>query len=149
MRSKLTIAVVLLLGLFAVGCTKTDTPATTKESSAVPKAAASDVEIKPTISLSRERIPQNGWLKMYGKGFTPKGTVLSHLRRPDGTEFREVSLLADAHGEFEHDIDTLLLQRGVHDLWVLDSASGLTSNFAHFTATDDPGPSERPIAPNY
>jgi len=86
---------------------------------------------------------------MYGKGFTPKSTVLSHLRRPDGTEFREVSLLTDARGEFEHDIDSLLLQRGVHDLWVLDTATGLTSNFAHFNATDDPGPAERPIAPNY
>jgi hypothetical protein len=128
---------IFLFGFFLVACAKTDTP------------AASDVQIKPTITVSRERIPQNGWLKMYGKGFTPKGTVLSHLRRPDGTEFREVSLLADAHGEFAHDIDTLLLQRGVHDLWVLDTATGVTSNVAHFTATDDQGPSERPIAPNY
>jgi len=128
---------VLLFGLCLVACTKTDT------------STASDGQTKPTITLSRERIPQNGWLKMYGKGFTPKATVLSHLRRPDGTEFREVSLLTDANGGFEHDIDTLLLQRGVHDLWVLDTATGLTSNFAHFTATDDQGPAERPIAPNY
>jgi len=86
---------------------------------------------------------------MFGKGFTPKSNVQSHLRRPDGTEFREVSILTDAHGGFEHDIDTLLLMRGVHDLWVMDSATGLTSNFAHFNATEDQGPSERPIAPNY
>jgi len=86
---------------------------------------------------------------MYGKGFTPKSNVQSHLRRPDGTEFREVSMLTDAQGEFVHDVDTLLLQRGVHDLWAVDSATGLTSNFAHFNATEDQGPSERPLAPTY
>jgi hypothetical protein len=131
-----------------VACSKTDTPSTAKESSVTSAATASEAQIKPTINLSRERIPQKGWLKMYGKGFTPKSNVQSHLRRPDGTEFREVSILTDAHGEFEHDIDTLLLQRGVHDLWVVDSATGVTSNFAHFNATDDQGPAERPIAPN-
>jgi hypothetical protein len=137
-----------LFGLCLMACTKTDTPPAAKDSSATAAAAAPDAQIKPTITLSRERIPQKGWLKMYGKGFTPKSNVQSHLRRPDGTEFREVSILTDAHGEFEHDIDTLLLMRGVHDLWVVDSATGLTSNFAHFNATDDQGPSERPIAPN-
>ena len=84
---------------------------------------------------------------MYGKGFTPRSNVQSHLRRPDGTEFREVSILTDDHGEFEHDIDTLLLFRGVHDLWVEDSATGLTSNVAHFNATDDQGPAEKPDHP--
>jgi hypothetical protein len=137
-----------LFGLCLVACSKTDTPSTAKESSVTSAATASEAQIKPTINLSRERIPQKGWLKMYGKGFTPKSNVQSHLRRPDGTEFREVSILTDAHGEFEHDIDTLLLQRGVHDLWVVDSATGVTSNFAHFNATDDQGPAERPIAPN-
>src|SRR6266550_4492205 len=124
--------VILLIGICLVACTKTETPATPKESAATPTAAVTDAQIKPTITLSRDRIPQNGWLKMYGKGFSPKQNVQSHLRRPDGTEFREVSILTDAHGEFEHDIDTLLLMRGVHDLWVIDSETGLTSNVAHF-----------------
>jgi hypothetical protein len=138
---------VLLFGFCLVACAKNDTPAAAKESPATPTAAAPEAQIKPTITLSRERIPQNGWLKMYGKGFTPKSNVQSHLRRPDGTEFREVSILTDAHGEFEHDIDTLLLMRGVHDLWAEDSASGLTSNIAHFTATDEQGPTEKPTHP--
>jgi hypothetical protein len=137
-----------VIGLCLVACARTDTPATAKESSASATAAVPEGQIKPAITLSRERIPQKGWLKMYGKGFTPKSNVQSHLRRPDGTEFREVSILTDARGEFEHDIDTLLLMRGVHDLWVVDSATGITSNYAHFDATDDQGPSERPVAPN-
>ena len=84
---------------------------------------------------------------MYGKGFSPRQNVQSHLRRPDGTEFREVSILTDVHGEFVQDIDTLLLLRGIHDLWVLDSATGLTSNVAHFDATNDQGPTEKPTHP--
>ncbi len=39
------------------------------------------------------------------KALLPNSNVQSHLRRPDGTEFREVSILTDAQGEFEHDID--------------------------------------------
>jgi hypothetical protein len=138
---------VLLFGLFLTACTRNDTPAAGKESPAASTAAVADGQVKPTITLSRERIPKEGWLKMYGKGFTPKSTVQSHLRRPDGTEFREVSILTDAHGEFVHDVDTLLLQRGVHDLWVIDSQSGLTSNIAHFEATEDQGPTEKPTHP--
>jgi len=84
---------------------------------------------------------------MFGKDFTPKHNVQSHLRRPDGTEFREISILTDAKGGFEHDIDTLLLMRGTHDLWVVDSETGLTSNVAHFQATDDQGPAEKPAYP--
>jgi hypothetical protein len=138
---------ILLFGFCLVACSKTDTSAAAKESPATPAAAASDGQIKPTINLSRERIPQKGWLKMYGTGFTPKHNVQSHLRRPDGTEFREISILTDAKGAFEHDIDTLLLMRGVHDLWVVDSETGLTSNVAHFEATDDQGPTEKPAYP--
>jgi len=138
---------VLLLGLFFLACTKTDTPASAKESSAAPTGAAPGGQIKPAITLSRDRVPQQGWLKMYGKGFTPNSNVKSHLRRPDGTEFREVPILTDAHGEFEHDIDSLLLMRGVHDLWVVDGASGKTSNVAHFTAIDESGPAEKPTHP--
>jgi len=138
---------VLLFGFCLVACSKTETPATAKESSATPAVAVSDPQIKPTVTLSRERIPQNGWLKMWGKGFTPKSNVQSHLRRPDGTEFLEVSILTDAHGEFEQDIDTLLLLRGVHDVWAVDSVTGLGSNVAHFDATNDPGPTEKPTHP--
>ncbi|HLQ76883.1 MAG TPA: hypothetical protein VK210_05990 [Terriglobia bacterium] len=138
---------VLLFGICLVACTKTETPTTAKEPSATSTAAAPEGQIKPTISLSRERIPKEGWLKMYGKGFSPRQNVQSHLRRPDGTEFREVSILTDVHGEFVQDIDTLLLLRGIHDLWVLDSATGLTSNVAHFDATNDQGPTEKPTHP--
>jgi len=139
----------LLLGLCLAGCTSANTQTTSKDSTPAPTTAAPDIQIKPTITLSRERIPKEGWLKMYGKGFTPKQNVQSHLRRPDGTEFREVSILADAKGEFVHDIDTLLLLRGTHDLWVVDSTTGVTSNIAHFEATNEAGPMEKPTHPTW
>ena len=132
---------ILVIGFCLVGCVKAETPATP-----TPGEAG---QIKPTITLSRERIPDNGWFKMYGKGFTPKQNVQSHLRRPDGTEFRELSILTDAHGEFEHDIENKLLLRGVHDLWVVDSTTGLTSNVAHFDATDEAGPILKPTHPTW
>ena len=135
--------VVLLVALTA--CSRTDNPPTAQPTPAAQAAVASPGQIKPTITLSRGRIPQEGWTKMFGKGFTPKADVQSHLKRPDGTEFRVLPLLTDEHGEFTHDIDSLLLLRGVHDVWVIDSTTGTTSNVVHFVATDEQGPSERPI----
>ncbi len=82
---------------------------------------------------------------MNGTGFTPKANVQSHLRRPDGTEYPEVSILTDVRGGFSHDIDTLLMLRGGHDVWVVDSTTGVSSNVGHFEATNEPGPAERPI----
>jgi hypothetical protein len=81
---------------------------------------------------------------MYGKGFTPRADIRSHLRRPDGTEFNVLPILTDAHGEFTHDIDTLLLKVGTHDLWVVDSTTGVSSNVAHFDVTLEQGPEEKP-----
>jgi len=144
MKSYWIIPFVVLLGSLTA-CSKPNDPATAQTAPAAQAAATSDGQIKPTITLSRERIPQGGWTRMFGKGFTPKADVRSHLKRPDGTEFRVLPILTDEHGEFTHDIDTLLLLRGVHDVWVIDSTSGLTSNVVHFTATDEQGPAERPI----
>jgi len=107
------------------------------------------VAIQPTVTLSRERIPESGWLIMVGKGFTPKQAVQSHLRRPDGTEFREVTILTDDKGAFEHDIDSLLLLKGVHDVWAVDTATGQSSNVAHFTTTNEPGPTQKPNYPTF
>jgi len=135
---------ILLFGLCLVACAKTDTT-TANESSASTTTAAPGGQIKPTITLSRERIPQDGWTKMFGKGFTPKANVQSHLKRPDGTEFREIPILTDAKGEFTHDIDSLLLLKGVHEVWVFDSTTGITSNVARFETTAEQGSKERPI----
>ena len=138
--------VVLFAALAALtSCSKTDNPATAQTTPTAQPEVTSGGQIKPRITLSRERIPQEGWTKMFGKGFTPRADVRSHLKRPDGTEFREIPILTDANGEFTHDIDSLLLLKGVHEVWVVDSATGITSNVARFETTTEQGPSERPI----
>lgn len=142
---RINLFVVLFAALVTMtACSKNDKPATPQATPVAPVAAASAGQIQPTITLSRERVPRSGWTKMFGKGFTPHSDVRSHLKRPDGTEFRVLPILTDEHGEFTHDIDTLLLLRGVHEVWVIDSATGLTSNVVHFEATNDQGPAEVP-----
>jgi hypothetical protein len=77
-------------------------------------------------------------VEMSGTGFTAKRNVSSHLRRPDGSEFPVLPLLTNDRGEFVHDIDTLLLAPGPHEVWVVDDASNVTSNVAHFEVTLEP-----------
>jgi hypothetical protein len=134
---------VLLLAVAA--CSSSENSATPQSESAAMAPAQSTKSTTPTISLSRTRLPEKGWVKMFGKGFTPKQDVISHLMRPDGREFPELRMLTDEHGEFTHEIDSLLLKIGTHDLWVLDTTTGITSNTVHFEVTHDQGPAERPI----
>ena len=74
---------------------------------------------------------------MRGTGFTKNSDVYSHLRRPDGTEFPVLPMRTDDRGEITHDIDTLLLSPGVHELWVEDDQANTTSNTVHFEVTSD------------
>ena len=89
----------------------------------------------PKITVSPAKILHLGHVEMKGTGFTPKSDVLSHLRRPDGTEFRVLEMYTNAKGEIEHDIDTVVMLPGVYDLWVEDVKAKTTSNVAHFEVT--------------
>lgn len=89
----------------------------------------------PTVTLSTERVPAKGWVYVEGAGFTPNANVTSHLLQPDGREFPYLPILTDANGEFHHEVDTLLLLVGTHRLWVVDDATGQTSNVAEFEVT--------------
>lgn len=88
----------------------------------------------PKITLSAERIPEKGHVEVHGTGFTPHANIKSHLRRPNNTEFPVLLMLTNDNGEFTHDIDTLLLDGGVHEIWVVDS-TGVSSNVATFDVT--------------
>lgn len=69
---------------------------------------------------------------MYGTGFTPKAEAMSHLRRPNGTEFPVLPIYTNEKGEFAHEVDSLLLLEGTHELWVIDGGTGVSSNVATF-----------------
>jgi hypothetical protein len=104
-------------------------------------AAASCARPNPTVRVSSERIPRHWMLEVQGAGFTPQRNISSHLRRPDGTEYPVLPIATDGRGEFTHTIDTMILNLGAYELWVIDDASGKTSNRVRFEVTYDYGPS--------
>ena len=89
----------------------------------------------PKITVWPDKILHHGHVDLKGTGFTPKANVLSHLRRPDGTEFPVLPMYTNDKGEFEHDIDTVVMQPGVHEVWVEDVKGKTTSNVVRFEVT--------------
>lgn len=89
----------------------------------------------PKITVSPDKVLHHGHVTLKGTGFTPKADVLSHLRRPDGTEFPVLSMYTNDKGEFEHDIDTVVMPPGVHEIWVEDVKGKATSNVVRFEVT--------------
>lgn len=94
----------------------------------------------PRITIEPYRLPQSGVTRLHGTGFTPLSDVVSHLKRPDGTEFPTLNFYTDAKGEFDHDIESFLLAIGTHEVWVIDTKTGVSSNVAKFETTRDPMP---------
>jgi len=94
----------------------------------------------PTVTLSPTRVWVQGHVDLRGSGFTPKHNVSSHLRKPDGKEYPVLAMFTDEHGEIKHDIDTIVMSPGTHELWVIDDATGVSSNIARFEVTHDPPP---------
>jgi hypothetical protein len=92
----------------------------------------------PKITVSPQKVLHPYPVQMKGTGFSPKSDVLSHLRRPDGTEFRILEMYTNNKGEIDHEIDTIVMVPGVYDLWVEDPKAKTTSNVAHFEVTHDP-----------
>src|SRR5688572_16063209 len=85
--------------------------------------AASFAQRKPQLALSPAKVHLGGEVTMRGVGFTEKKYALSHLRRPDGTEYPVLRLLANERGEFTHTVDTLLMDVGTYELWAIDEDS--------------------------
>lgn len=73
---------------------------------------------------------------MKGVEFTPRASIVSHMKRPDGTEFPGLRILTDDKGEFTHNIETFTLLAGVHEVWVVDRG-GVSSNVARFEVVDE------------
>ena len=103
----------------------------------VAASCGSDTDSTPTVSVSADQVADQGNLDVKGTGFTPNQNVTSHLLKPDGTEFPFLPILTDGNGEFVHEIESLLLDAGIHQLWVVDDTSNVTSNIARFEVTKD------------
>ena len=92
---------------------------------------------KLVIKADRSRLKASEILFVTGTGFTPNGAVISHLIRPDKTEYNPLRLRASATGEFIHKIDTVMLDIGTFEMWVEDEASKASSNRIQFTVESD------------
>src|SRR5581483_6418198 len=97
--------------------------------------AQTNTKPAPKITVTPAKILHLGHVEMKGTGFSPKSNVNSHLQRPDGTEFRILEMYTNDKGEIEHDIDTVVMQPGVYQLWVDDLKTKTTSNVARFEVT--------------
>ena len=108
-------------------------------------ATALFAQSAPRVTVTPIQVAETDPIEIQGSGFTPKGRVISHLRRPDGTEYDVMWFVTNDRGEFSHIIDTLLLAPGTHELWVIDEASRTTSNTALLAVdfqVDVPSPPE-------
>src|SRR2546422_1251182 len=94
-------------------------------------------QTKPKIKITPAKVQHSGHVDLRGSGFTPTANAYSHLRRPDGTEFPVLPMMTNNRGEFTHDIDTLVLSAGTHEVWVVDESSKTTSNVVHFEVTGE------------
>src|SRR5262245_63676968 len=94
--------------------------------------AAVRAQTKPEISVSPARVKVGDPVILTGTGFTPNRSAMSHLRRPDGSEYNPLRFRTDARGVFSHKIDTVMMEVGTFELWVEDEASRAVSNRTQF-----------------
>src|ERR1041384_7629108 len=78
---------------------------------------------KPEITVSPARVKSGDSVLLTGTGFTPNRSVMSHLRRPDGSEYNPLRFRTNERGEFSHKIDTVMLDIGTFEVWAEDEAS--------------------------
>jgi hypothetical protein len=90
-------------------------------------------QTKPQVTVSPARAKSGDPVFVEATGFTPNRTAMSHLIRPDGTEYNPLRFRTNDRGEFFHKIDTTMLDIGTFQIWVEDEGSSVNSNRAHFT----------------
>ena len=87
----------------------------------------------PEVTVSPGRVKSGDPVYVAASGFTPDRTAMSHLVRPDGTEYNPLRFRTNERGEFFHKIDTTMLDIGKFQVWVEDETSNVNSNRAEFT----------------
>ena len=92
---------------------------------------------KPVIKADRTRLKSGEILYVTGTAFTPGRAAITHMTRPDKSEYNPLRLRANANGEIVHKIDTVMLDIGTFDMWVEDETSQATSNRIQFSVESD------------
>jgi hypothetical protein len=78
---------------------------------------------QPSLTFSLAQMYHGEIVHIRGTGFTPNGDLLSHLIRPDGTEYPETPFKADAQGTMTHEITIVPNTFGTYELLVEDLAT--------------------------
>src|SRR5262245_22952442 len=99
----------------------------------LPLVAVFCAQKRPEISVSPAHVKMGDPVQLTGTGFTPNRSVMSHLRRPDGSEYNPLRFRTTERGEFSHKIDTVMLDVGTFELWAEDEASKTVSNRTQFS----------------
>jgi hypothetical protein len=86
-------------------------------------AVAHPAGAQPSLTFSVSQILHGEIVHVTGTGFTPRGAILSHLIRPDGTEYPETAMTADATGNITHDITIVPNTYGTYELELDDVAT--------------------------
>ena len=81
---------------------------------------AAGVQAQPSLTFSTSQIYHGEIVHIRGTGFTPGGDLLSHLFRPDGSEYPETSMRANEKGEVIHDITIVPPYFGTYELLIDD-----------------------------
>jgi hypothetical protein len=94
------------------------------------------VQKKPEISVSPARAKSGEHVMLTGVGFTPDRTIISHMKRPDESEYNPLRLRSNERGEFTHKIDTVMLDIGQFEVWVEDETAKVVSNRVRFVVVE-------------
>jgi hypothetical protein len=94
-------------------------------------AAVLSAQTTPRLALSAGQIWHGESVTVSATGFTSKGVVLSRLIRPDGSEYPEMPLDADARGEFSHLVTIVPEMYGTYELRIMDELTKATA-FSRF-----------------
>jgi hypothetical protein len=88
---------------------------------------------KPEVTVAPTHVRSGDPVLLTGTGFTPNRSAMSHLRRPDGSEYNQLRLRTNERGEFVHKIDTVMLDLGTFETWAEDEGTHVLSNRIQFT----------------
>lgn len=77
-------------------------------------------------------------------GFSDNGTLISHLQKPDGSEYPTKNFTVDSRGKAEFVIDSNSFTSGQYNLWAEDTCTGKRTKTVSFTIKGSASPPVQP-----
>jgi hypothetical protein len=78
---------------------------------------------EPRLTLSRYQIHAGEVMTLWASGFAPEAKIVSHLIRPDGTEYPVMTFDTDMRGELTHSITIVPIAYGTYEVRMRDEGS--------------------------